>query len=132
MLNTQRTLRQFVFLVYQLARIGELPPTPWADNEITVDKYGMLRRQGWKEAEKGQMQMCLRFDLPDGSVAHLGNGDLRGNGSDVWFGLIEGPIAAALGHRWIEFGPMADVEIDTAGLLDSRTEHQPFDLRPRG
>ncbi len=131
MKNTERTMRSFVFLVYQLAVIEQLPPTPWTDHKVTTDKRAMLLRQGWKNASKGRMQMCLRFDLPDGSAAFLGNGDLRGNGSNGWFGLIEGPIAERVGYRWIEFGPLADIEIDTKILLASLPRHQPFRLRPR-
>jgi len=132
-LNTARTLRSFVFLVYQLAvnDNDQLPPTPWTDIKITPAKYAVLLRQGWKQAKKGRMQMCLRFDLPDGSVAYLGNGDLRGRHDDIWHGRIEGPIAESLGYKWIEFGRMADTEVDTAGLLSALRQHKPFELRPR-
>jgi len=117
MLNTKRTLHDFVFLIYQIAVKTELPPTPWADIVLTPDKYEVLLTQGWQRAQKGRMQMCLRFDLPHRSVAYLGNGDTRGHHSDIWHGRIEGPIAESLGYRWIEFGVMAGTEVDTNGLL---------------
>ncbi|MFH1315676.1 MAG: hypothetical protein ABIH67_04770 [Candidatus Uhrbacteria bacterium] len=133
MLNTERTLRDFVFLVYQLAvnDNDQLPPTPWTDIKITPAKYAVLLRQGWQRAQKGRMQMCLRFDLPDGSVAYLGNGDPQGHNNDIWHGRIEGPIAESLGCRWIEFGVMADAEVDTKGLLAATKRSRPFELRPR-
>jgi hypothetical protein len=117
MKNTERTMRSFVFLVYQLALRQQLPPTPWTDIKLTADKRAVLLRQGWREGHKGQMQLCLRFDLPGGSVAYLGNGDPRGHNSDIWFGLIEGPIAESLGYKWVEFGTMAEIECDTEALL---------------
>lgn len=131
MLNTERTLRDFVFLVYQLAVRTQLPPTPWTDHEITPAKYAALLRQGWKQARKGQMQMCLCFELPDGSMAYLGNGDLKGCCDDCWYGRIEGPLAENLGYRWIEFGVLADAEVDTKDLLAPTSRMRPFELRPR-
>ena len=126
MLNTESTIYQFVFLVYQLAVCTQLPPTPWTETQLTVDKRALLLRQGWKNTRKGRMQMCLRFDLPDG-VAYLGNGDLRGCCGNSWHGRIEGLYAENLGYKWIEFGVTAEAEVELATIR----RKSPFLLRPR-
>ena len=141
-------IRQFVCLVFVMDARDKMAPTPWDDQKLTDEKYAALIRLGWKTATKGQMQMCLSFDLPGGSKAYIGNGDLAGENNNAWYGLIEGTMSRLTFFRPImEFGPLADSEVDITEvwerasdtrslqqLLDDEAKgvgREPFQLRPR-